>query len=149
VLIIRSAFLSDLQRRLPLACSSGDSGDAETLANEVDEHIHTLRNSRGGNKSTELDKVGTDLWNLCTRLRREFAGEHGRGTKPIILRCRVLAFLALDLARWSEADASWTDAAHLLRVALKASKTCLGELQNGRLRSQPSADGLFSSHRGW
>ena len=132
IILTRSlAFISDLQRRLTLACSSGDSNDAETLAGEIDEHIHSLRNSRlasGGHDNHSLEKAATDLWNHCTRLRHEGGCEKPQRIRILILHGRLLAFLALELARWSETESTWATAAHLLRIALKTSKSCLGKL---------------------
>ena len=127
--------MSDLHHRLSLACASDAVAGRDALvagvdSAEIDEQIHMLRNSRIGgglSENSELDKAGTDLWNLCTRLRRQDGSEYSQRSKANILRSRVLAFFALDLARWSETQAECSDAAHLLKTALRTSKSCLGK----------------------
>lgn len=90
-------------------------------------------------KQDELDKVGTELWNLSTRLRRDDAEHEGRNKEDATRKSRILcllrafAFLLLD-----SVDGQGTKGRQrkgcirLMRVALKAARVCIegNELSN-------------------
>lgn len=74
----------------------------------------------------DLDQEGTNLWNLCTRLKRELAGAGSQASVlRVIMACRVLAYQMLHLCQWSS-KASADITCHLMRIALKAAKVCTG-----------------------
>lgn len=74
----------------------------------------------------DMDREGTNLWNLCTRLKRELAdaGSKSSASKLIVVS-RVLAYQILHLCQWSS-QASANIACHLMRIALKVAKVCTG-----------------------
>lgn len=75
-----------------------------------------------------MDREGTNLWNLCTRLNREAEVKSSKSSaSKLILASRVLAYQILHLCQWST-KASANIACHLMRIALKAAKVCTGAL---------------------
>jgi len=127
------AFASELERRLPLEWV-GLSTTAETLTADIQDHIDALRSSRmGAFGDQDADRLGTNLWNQATRLRREIKDDAGPSKRRKLLLCtRVFAFQLLDLAHWSETDTTASQAARLLKVSLKASRSCIGKPVPGR-----------------
>lgn len=76
----------------------------------------------------DMDREGTNLWNLCTRLNREAGADSSDSVaSKLILASRVLAYQILHLCQWSS-KASANIACHLMRIALKAAKVCTGTL---------------------
>lgn len=75
----------------------------------------------------DLEREGTDLWNLCTRLNREIMIEPDKPPVKwkLFLWGRVLAYHILHLCQWSPKSTS-SVACHLLRLALKVAKFCIG-----------------------
>lgn len=137
------SFCAGLRSRLP---SSRDSAAVETLAADLTTYLRSAESQSQkvvpGTKryAANLDRGGTELWNLCTKLRRELETsgvepESGvTGTrKRLLARCRYFAFLLIDIARRSLGDkkgVSGEDVVHLVRLALKAGRSCVesGEL---------------------
>ncbi|KAF2639244.1 SPO22-domain-containing protein [Massarina eburnea CBS 473.64] len=83
-------------------------------------------------KRDELDRIGTELWNLSTRLRREDPKENDKSKDDVAQknRClyllRVFSFFLLDSARGQAAKArECKTCIRLLKVALKAAKVCI------------------------
>lgn len=76
----------------------------------------------------DLDQEGTNLWNLCTRLKRELTATGSQDSVlQVIMASRVLAYQMLHLCQWSS-KASVDVTCHLMRIALKAAKVCTGEI---------------------
>ena len=75
----------------------------------------------------DLEREGSSLWNLCTRLNREVVADPGKNSarSKLLLRGRLLAFQILHLCQWSSKGTS-SVARHLLRLALKVAKFCIG-----------------------
>ncbi|KAF2804066.1 SPO22-domain-containing protein [Mytilinidion resinicola] len=105
-----------------------------TLATDLQAQITSLplpASSALNAKRDELDKVGTELWNTSTRLKREESRE-GLGKKVLCL-LRAFAFLLLEsaaagLKRKGTAGADSKDegaVVRLMKVALKSSRVCL------------------------
>lgn len=96
------------------------------LLNELSTHIETLplAPASTSDKKEELDRVGTDLWNLSTHLRRN--ERSSSGYLPCLLR--VFAFLLLDSVQ-PGTDCGPQNCVRLLKVALKTAKTCLDTVQ--------------------
>ncbi len=119
------AFASTLETRLPTAATSQNPA----LLAELEEHISALPGefyARVANKYEELDRVGTVIWNLCTRLRRDFDSDDPQEVPLILLLARVYAFLLLNGAHES---GKGTDGnlARLMKIGIKAAKSCLGK----------------------
>jgi hypothetical protein len=86
-------------------------------------HIRALPLRHTGYSSgnqDDLDLLGTDLWNLSTRLRRE---EAIADRTPLYL-LRVFAFLLLETAHHAHKGTA-QNCVRLLKVALRAVKGCL------------------------
>jgi hypothetical protein len=130
-LMSEPAFAAGLEEHLP--GSLEDDKVAARLTSDIEKHIQLVRSSRiraFGNE--ELDRLGTCIWNLAIRLRREAEAEAEAATrwKSLQTNSRVFAFLILDLALWSEAEATAEAIIHLTRIALKAGRSCIGEFQS-------------------
>ncbi|KAJ4319655.1 sporulation-specific protein 22 [Neodidymelliopsis sp. IMI 364377] len=123
-------FASDLVTRL-------DKLQESALINDLQAQIRHLPlqpSSAVEAKRDELDKLGTELWNLSTRLRRNKTTRDGE-TKNDIARngtvclLRAYAFLLLDAAGSQFMKGrEHKPCIRLMKVALKAAKICiLGE----------------------
>lgn len=117
-----------------LATRINASHDA-TLVNDLQAHIRGLpfqSSSTIVTKQDELDKLGTELWNLSTRLSREGAKPNGKAKGDIVSRnlaiclLRAFSFLLLDSASGlSSRNRGRAACIRLMRVALKAAKVCI------------------------
>ncbi|KAI8934580.1 hypothetical protein NX059_008278 [Plenodomus lindquistii] len=83
-------------------------------------------------KQDELDRLGTELWNLSTRLRRDDPSPDSRPREHIACRNRALcllrtfSFLLLDSAGGSGSkNRARKSYVRLMKVALKAAKVCI------------------------
>lgn len=127
--ILFLAFASDLYKRLPTI--KNDTSAAEALLAEVQTQVQTLEKyaskpNQGMLGNEDLDQEGTNLWNLCTRMKRESAGKGAQASiLRVIMASRVLAYQMLHLCQWSS-KASVDITCHLMRIALKAAKVCTG-----------------------
>lgn len=127
------AFVSDVQKRLPV--DKDDSTAATVLLRQVQKQAKTVE--KYGEKAhhdmlgdEELEREGTNLWNLCTRLSRDYVGKPDKPDKPsaswkLVHWGRLLSFQILHLCHWSSKSTS-SVACHLLRLALKVAKICIG-----------------------
>ena len=75
-------------------------------------------------QSGEFETNGTDIWNLSTRLLRTERGDGGR--IPCLLR--VFSCFLLHGAEQCKSE-SWSNAIRILKVVLRAAKTCLQQLE--------------------
>jgi hypothetical protein len=89
-------------------------------------------------KQEELDRLGTELWNLSTSLRRKDEQTNGKTKdeakqrKQVLCLLRVFAFLLLDTASGQTKKArEGKHCLRLLRVALKAARMCIEEADLG------------------
>ncbi|KAL2875833.1 sporulation-specific protein 22 [Colletotrichum sp. CLE4] len=132
---VKSSFSRTLSTRLP---SANDSLSIDALLAELNPQLETIIRFSGSPRSkvqrAELDKKGTELWNLCTRQRRNNAD----GTAPapatrkkLLLRSRTYAFFMMSIARRVSggAEPQLADVVHLMKLALKAGKTCLDDVR--------------------
>ncbi|KAF2090252.1 SPO22-domain-containing protein [Saccharata proteae CBS 121410] len=74
-------------------------------------------------KQSDFDRIGTELWNLSTRLRRD-AGAEDRNSLCLL---RAFSFLLLDTAQQGGRKATTGNLVRLLKVALKAARFCLDQ----------------------
>ena len=120
----RPAFASDLEEQLPHALTD-DSGP---LFDKTQKHILTFPSGLGASttpRREEIDGRGTALWNLCTRLRRNYDLDKPQEVPIILLVTRVFAFLLLDCAL--ENGKGGTDnLLRVMKVGIKAAKNCIG-----------------------
>ncbi|KAI8266069.1 hypothetical protein K4K58_010374 [Colletotrichum sp. SAR11_239] len=136
--LIKEAFADNLLKRLPEA---RDPPAVDTLHEELMKKLNNTHGfpnlPRGKSRSqrNELDRKGTELWNLCMRLRRDEMPGEPPTRKKLLLQARVFAFFMIDIARfWKVAEDArpedWmplADVVHLMRLALKAGKMCLDD----------------------
>lgn len=115
-----AAFAKALPDRIESSPSSA------ILSNELSTHIEALplTSAAASDKKVELDRVGTDLWNLSTHLRRDERSSSGQ--LPCLLR--VFAFLLLDSIQ-PGVRCGAHNCVRLLKVALKTAKACLDTAQ--------------------
>jgi hypothetical protein len=83
-------------------------------------------------KREELDRLGTELWNLSTRLRRDDPQLNGKSREDVehrnraLVLLRVFAFLLLDSAGGQGSRSRERKTCiRLMKVALKAAKVCI------------------------
>lgn len=82
-------------------------------------------------RQNELDKLGTQLWNLSTRLRRDESAINGNAKQKVASRDRVLcllrtfSFLLLDTASTQAKRRPRKSCMRLMKVALKAARVCI------------------------
>jgi hypothetical protein len=119
------AFAADLETQLPAAASSRTPG---SLAQETQKQISSLPStfvSLTSAKCEEIDHVGTAIWNICTRLRRDFDSDRPQDIPIILLLARVFSFLLLDCANDNGKNANGC-LKRLMKIGIKAAKSCLG-----------------------
>ncbi|PVH94353.1 SPO22-domain-containing protein [Periconia macrospinosa] len=117
-------FASVLAKRFEELCD-------QQLVNDLERHILSLplqASTAVTAKREELDRLGTELWNLSTRLRRERprASDASCKTRAISL-LRVFSFFLLDSAtsKMTNATERRSCCIRLMKVALKAAKVCI------------------------
>ncbi|SPO03320.1 uncharacterized protein DNG_06002 [Cephalotrichum gorgonifer] len=134
------SFCVDLKSRLP---TSRDLPALEALREDLATHLRTAeappqKTQPGGKRyAADLDAGGTELWNLCTKLRREL----GDGTddeagprRKLLSRCRYFAFLLISIARrdsLGEGREGTRNVVSLVKIALKAARSCVEEGELG------------------
>ncbi|KAF9871179.1 hypothetical protein CkaCkLH20_11348 [Colletotrichum karsti] len=125
-------------KHLPTAI---DPPAIETLLADVTKNLQAIisceRLRRGKSKKERdgLDRKGTELWNMCTRFRRDEISEDQSKRRKLLLRTRTFAFFMIDVARfWKVSNDAeqehWVllaDVLHLMRLALKAGKVSLDD----------------------
>ncbi|GKT56458.1 transcriptional regulator [Colletotrichum tofieldiae] len=124
------AFSQTLLRRLP---SANDPLAIDSLLAELEPQLemiikfHTA--SRAKSQRGQLDKKGTELWNICTRLRRDDVAGVPPTRKTLLLQSRAYAFLMITVARDAAPGAKlqMADAVHLMRLMLKAGRMCIDD----------------------
>lgn len=88
---------------------------------------YTLRNLDMHTRN-QVEETGTDLWNLCTRKRRNEGERTSTGYCRVLLLARIYAFLLLALP-----DAKAKKQPHaivrILRLAIKTGRSCIGKPQ--------------------
>ncbi|GKT44533.1 uncharacterized protein ColSpa_04714 [Colletotrichum spaethianum] len=125
-----TTFSQNLLKRLP---SANDPLAIDALLAELKPHLETIINfhtaSRARTQRGELDKKGTELWNVCTRLRRNDVAGVPPTKKKLLLRSRVYAFFMISVARGavSGAKPQMADAVHLTKLMLKAGRMCIDD----------------------
>ncbi|PMD45090.1 SPO22-domain-containing protein [Hyaloscypha variabilis F] len=117
-------FATDLQAQLTAATIARTP---ETLLTEIENQISNFPNKFGAiaaSKSEEVDQVGTTIWNLCTRLRRDVESDNPKDVPIILLLVRVFSFLLLDGAYECGKNPPG-NLARLIKIGIKAGKSCI------------------------
>lgn len=125
LLISAQAFAADLEAQLPTVASSRSSG---TFLDELDKCISTFPGNLGiaaASRCQEIDSIGTILWNIATRLRREHVTENAEDVPIILVLTRVFAFLLLCCAH-DHGKSTSGSIMRLAKIGIKAAKNCLG-----------------------
>ncbi|ORY11635.1 meiosis protein SPO22/ZIP4 like-domain-containing protein [Clohesyomyces aquaticus] len=109
-----------------------------TLSDDLLLHIRSLplpASSTIAAKQDELDRLGTELWNLATRLLRDGPPPDGKSEERVAQRkknvrlLRVFAFLLLDTAGGQgKKGRERKNCIRLIKVALKAARVCLEDV---------------------
>ncbi|KAF2463463.1 SPO22-domain-containing protein [Lindgomyces ingoldianus] len=112
-----------------------------TLVDDLQLHIKSFPlpvSSATAAKQDELDRLGTELWNLSTRLRRDGAHSNVKTKDQIAQRkhalclLRVFAMLLLDTAGGQgRKGPERNNCVRLMKVALKAARVCLEDKDLG------------------
>lgn len=99
---------------------------------ELQHHVNSLHSSSkrihefdDSTQQEQLDRGGTQLWNLAARLHRD----HGNVQNQDLCLTRAFAFLLLDSAQTTEREHGDSNVVRLMKVALKAAKICLEDAQ--------------------
>ena len=122
---VSTDFAADLESQLPTAAASRTSG---TLCEETTNQISSFPSKFGAlaaPKCEEVDRIGTTIWNLCTRLRRDVETDNPKDVPIILLLARVFSFLLLDGAYDGGRNAPG-NLARLVKIGIKAGKSCIG-----------------------
>ncbi|KAI9055545.1 hypothetical protein LZ554_000492 [Drepanopeziza brunnea f. sp. 'monogermtubi'] len=118
------SFAAELEANLPTAAASKTS---ISTTKDLEERISSFPENLSVTKSSqceELDRSGTSIWNLCTRLRRDYDTEQPQDVPIVLLLARVYAFLMVDCAHVAGKSAG-VNLIRLMKTGLKAGKSCL------------------------
>ncbi|KAK2008451.1 SPO22-domain-containing protein [Colletotrichum eremochloae] len=124
------AFSQALLKRLP---SANDPPAIDSLLAELKPQLETIVNlhtaSRAKSQRGELDRKGTELWNVCTRLRRNEVPGAPPTRGKLILRSRAYAFFMITAARDAATGAKpqMVDVVHLAKLMLKTGRMYIND----------------------
>lgn len=118
-----------------------EAGTDTTIADDIQAQIHLLPFPASPivlAKQEELDTLGTELWNLTTRLGRDEAGTNKPPSDAAARKSRALpflrafAFLLLDSAGGQgNKGGQCKNCIRLIKVALKAARVCIRDNELG------------------
>jgi hypothetical protein len=117
-------FAAELEEQLPLVLTESSG----PLLDTVQKHILTFSSNLGLSttpRCEEIDGRGTTLWNLCTRLRRNYDSDKPQDVPVLLLMTRIFAFLLLDCAL-ENGKGTTTNLVRLMKIGIKAAKNCIG-----------------------
>jgi hypothetical protein len=112
---------------LPLRLNSNHHDPSLTA--ELASHLVTFPLPAPSARRGEFDTIGTELWNISTRLFRR-GDENASASsmdKRILCLLRVFSCLLLDSAQEHgvmDKSSTWTNGIRILKVLLKAAKSC-------------------------
>ncbi|KAH7351006.1 meiosis protein SPO22/ZIP4 like-domain-containing protein [Rhexocercosporidium sp. MPI-PUGE-AT-0058] len=122
------AYAAELEATLKAAAATKTStSTAQELETRIANFPENLTIS-ASSKCEELDRSGTTIWNLCTRLRRDYDTDKPQDVPIVLLLARVYAFLMLDCAHLS-GKSTGVNLARIMRTGLKAGKNCVESKQ--------------------
>ncbi|KAG4436689.1 hypothetical protein IFR05_007837 [Cadophora sp. M221] len=123
------AYAAELGATLPAAAATKTStSTAQELENQLSNFPESLTITVLS-KCEELDRSGTTIWNLCTRLRRDYDTDKPQDVPIVLLLARVYAFLMLDCAHLN-GKTTGGNLARVMKAGLKAGKNCVESKQN-------------------
>ncbi|WQF82317.1 Putative meiosis specific protein Spo22/ZIP4/TEX11 [Colletotrichum destructivum] len=136
--------------------SANDPPAIDSLLAELKPQLEAIANfhtiSRAKSHRAGLDRKGTELWNLCTRLRREDVDGVPPARRKLLLQSRIFAFFMIAIARHGSTGAALqvADVVHLTRLMLKAGKMCLDdESIRTSTNTMKLANAIFSKGAGY
>ncbi|OIW27318.1 SPO22-domain-containing protein [Coniochaeta ligniaria NRRL 30616] len=148
-------FATSLEKRLT-TISPASPVDDQLLA-ALQTHVRTLHGycqkpSHPSSSNEELEKLGTSIWNLSTRLMRDTdGGPAWPDRRRLVVYARVFAFHILDAAQHS-GKVDLGNKVRLMRLALKAGKSSIeaSELEMAGFALEKGADYIryFGEQRG-
>jgi hypothetical protein len=124
LLIVLLAFAKELE---DLFSTSARLKILPNLVDKLENNIQSFPlnlGSAAASKYGELDRSGTALWNLSTRLKRDDDLSNAQ-TLTVVAMARLYALLMIDCAHIIGKGA-FTNVARVMKVALKTAKNCLG-----------------------
>lgn len=112
----------------PFSASSPPAGFVDSLICKIETFPKNI-GATASNCRGELDKLGTALWNQCTRLRRILHASDLSLKVALtnILLGRIYALLLLDYTQNSD-NWMYPNVIRLLRLSFKIIKNCIGWL---------------------
>jgi hypothetical protein len=122
-----TAFGSALTKHFENGCDTSLFSDIQTQIRG----LPLLPSSTLAAKQDELDTLGTELWNLSTRLRRDEPLTDGKSKNSAtnkdlsICLLRTFAFLLLDSSAAQAKGRLRKSCIRLMKVALKAARVCI------------------------
>ncbi|KAL2071470.1 hypothetical protein VTL71DRAFT_12705 [Oculimacula yallundae] len=117
----------ELEAALPAAASTKTStSTTHELEKQISSFPENLTISASA-KCEELDRSGTTIWNLCTRLRRDYDTDKPQDAPIVLLLARVYSFLMLDCAYLSGKTVGNLE--RMMKIGLKAGKNCVESKQ--------------------
>ncbi|CZS99376.1 related to SPO22 Protein involved in completion of nuclear divisions during meiosis [Rhynchosporium agropyri] len=123
------AYAGELEAALPAAIATRTStSTAHELEKQISNFPENLSISVSA-KCDELDRSGTTIWNLCTRLRRDYDSNKPQEMPILLLLARVYSFLMLDCAH-SSGKSTGPNLVRIMKTGLKAAKNCVCSKQN-------------------
>ncbi|KAL5321709.1 hypothetical protein ACEPPN_009669 [Leptodophora sp. 'Broadleaf-Isolate-01'] len=123
------AYAAELGTTLQAAAATKTStSTAQELEKQLSNFPESLTIS-ASSKCEELDRSGTTIWNLCTRLRRGYDTDKPQDVPIVLLLARVYAFLMLDCAHLNS-KSTGGNLARVMKTGLKAGKNCVESKQN-------------------
>ena len=99
------------------------------IVDKLESHIRNFPDKLGSTATArygDLDKNGTALWNLCTRLKRNNHPQTQQ-ISVVLVMTRLFAFMMLDAAQ-SSGNGSFANCVRVMKVALKTARNCLGRM---------------------
>ncbi|KAK3941777.1 meiosis protein SPO22/ZIP4 like-domain-containing protein [Diplogelasinospora grovesii] len=109
-----------------LSSNPNDATVTDELIEHISKHAEKLRliqqtRNHSFTSDSVVDARGTQLWNLCTRLRQDCEPAAEERSSRVLVLGRVLAFYLLAIAARSSAKST----IRLMKLSLKAAKDCI------------------------
>ncbi|KAF2460211.1 hypothetical protein BDY21DRAFT_334707 [Lineolata rhizophorae] len=119
-------FASSLEQRIRV-----DPADA-ILLSDIQDHLKPLPlepSAEIAPKRDQLERQGTTLWNLSTRLHRQASLDNGHSNSKLVCILRAFACMILESARPQRTTPALAGTIKLQKVALKAARSCIDQTQ--------------------
>jgi hypothetical protein len=115
---------------LALLSTTGGPKITTDLIDRLEQQLRSFPSNLGtiaAKKYGPLDGKGTELWNMCTRLKRHTEFPKEQNNAIVVVMIRVYAFLMLEGAHTS-GKGTFANLMRVMRLSLKTAKNCLGRL---------------------